>query len=384
MAYNYPRPTTASVTTAQAAADAAQADATASLVRVVSVPYTSALTPSAGWELSADGVFMAADSGRLFVTTVVDAAPAGWDAVVNAAKLTDGPNVAGGALSMTHTGAASSLPSTCPLVVDTVQFQAGMVVTAFISCQDFSVTNHRVALIVAHATNQDIYVRVQANQDAGPAYSLKFRGATTLSASITLADVTGGVWVRIVVNGEHNATCYYKLGGAASDNPDRLRGWLLLGSVETNGADLTSTVRVGLTTDTAGATLAAVTPQMQSLSIRYPVPPVEGAWSAEPRSTSAMPQTLPEVDLGAAAAVYGDTEARAYAARAGNTRAQDGGTLEWRVARGSTGLSGSGSWYAAGAIEVQGTGRYMLIEVRGTSDGLTEYSIRLDIPIAGV
>jgi len=388
MGYNYPQSTTASVAAAQAAADAAQADATAALVRVVSVPYTSGLTPSAGWELSADGACMAADSGRLFLDTNTNAAPADWDAITegNAAKISAGPTTTGGVCSTTHILNSATQASNGPGVMRSVLFQPGMRVAAFLT-GDFNAVGNQNYLRISKVTSVGTYTRIGLRYDTGPVYNIESRGAGSLKTAITLGDFTAGVWFLQVVHSDQSVSTYYHLGGAPSDNPDHIQ-WTYHTTLVTASPPILSTalatINVGQFMENNNVVGPAFSGAMAAFQVAYPVPLLQGNWGAAKRSTSAMAQTLPEVDLGAAAAVYGNTQARAYAARVGNTRAQDGGTLEWRVARGSTGLSGSGSWYAAGSIVVQGTGRYMLIEVRGTSDGLTEYSIRLDIPIAGV
>lgn len=104
-------------------------------------------------------------------------------------------------------------------------------------------------------------------------------------------------------------------------------------------------------------------------------------WCATKKETSAQAQTLPTIDLGTGIAVWGNTQARAWAQSVTNKRPQDSATVEWRMTRGSSAVTGTGSWYAAGSIVVQGSGRYLLPEVRYTSDGTTTASVRLDVPI---
>lgn len=104
-------------------------------------------------------------------------------------------------------------------------------------------------------------------------------------------------------------------------------------------------------------------------------------WGATKKETSAQAQTLPTIDLGTGIAVWGNTQARAWAQSVTNKRPVDSATVEWRMTRGASAVTGTGSWYAAGAIVVQGSGRYLLPEVRYTSDGTTTASIRLDVPI---
>ena len=256
-------------------------------------------------------------------------------------------------------------------------------VVAFIGSDQSLVSANQAYIAIQNAGNQGIYARGGFNVVSGVP-KIESRGYDFRRTTIDATNVSNGFWVAVEALSERTYRTMHDFTSPYTTDP-RALAWTMHKEGAAKGGEFPASnsglVRVGfLMENESNGALAAFPAWLKALHVEYLTPTID-TWGMQARTTSPVDQVFPEADLGGASAVFTDAMARAYAVAVTNRRRQDNGTVTWRFTRGMTGLSGSGSWYAANAIEVQGSGRYLLIEARGTSDGSSVYSVRLNVPI---
>lgn len=354
-----------------------------------SILLGASITPATHWEVSADGRFLQARDRTTFDVSggrTIGAADSeyGWTwqnrAKVSAAN--EGTTLAGAA-TITATSTASDFnimgARTAIMRYKTIPFpSSGGSFFARLS----HTTSGRGGIFMMLGSDAQYASTLGMSNTTG----LLFRTMRTTSTDVEVTGtpiVNGAGWLRMDISGGVIQAWY------AADAADVPTVWTHFGTHSNAWVYATTTVETllfGQYISNPSAVSGIVTTfkhfddrGMDATGL-YSVD-YGGLWCATKKETSAQAQTLPTIDLGTGIAVWGNTEARAWAQSVTNKRPLDLATVEWRMTRGTASVTGTGSWYAAGAIVVQGSGRYLLPEVRYTSDGTTTASIRLDVPI---
>lgn len=198
--------------------------------------------------------------------------------------------------------------------------------------------------------------------------------------TISTAQRDAGVWVRVILGQDGRIHASYVLTDTSTIPAGA--DWVVLGTL-TATYTVGSTLRFGALMSASIAS-SGLTGGLKALAVDIPIDPVVGRqalFDAETYDTAPAGQFLGSIYVGSAA-VLSQTELRLYLARVVNREFGDTAPVTWSTVRGTDGQA-EGTYEAAAAATIQGsgTGEYLNLYVKITSDGTSVGSIQLPVDV---
>ncbi len=311
--------------------------------------------------------------------------PVGWawtnTTYINTAAVTGGELVLDFATGATFNWISGTFTASRFQRTDPYSLPDNGVIFVRIKAPALNVINKYFLLQLCDAANDNSYFHVgfRGAVGAGNVYIKFGPSAGSVGAALTTAEMAAGVWFRIAVRGRQVAVWY---STSTSTTPPAPFAWTYVGGSDTqwgsSGIEVEAAF-LGLMDATGGTMQGTVSYFDDDLF------EAQNALEVNPSSCGGgYPTTGPAItlvasyDLGSSSAAGADTDVQAALARASNPRARATADVTWSVVRGSSASPAAGAYAAAASVAVSGSGRYLAVHAKITSDGTEAGSIRLD------